>query len=71
MNSIGSVKDKNILFLQGPMGSFFKKLDNLFQKNGAITYKLGFNAGDSFFSNHYNYIPYRDKKENYEGFIKE
>ncbi|SFV65346.1 Capsular polysaccharide export system protein KpsS [hydrothermal vent metagenome] len=69
MNSVGSVKNKNVLLLQGPMGSFFKKLDKLLKQNGATTYKIGFNAGDSFFSNHYNYIPYRDTKENYRAFI--
>ena len=69
MNSIGSIKNKNILFLQGPMGNFFKKLDNIFKKNGANTYKIGFNAGDSLFSNHYNYTPYRDTMDNYSAFI--
>ena len=71
MNSIGAIKDKNILFLQGPMGKFFKKLDNIFQKEGAKTYKLGFNAGDSFFSNHHNYIGYKKNKESYEEFIQQ
>ncbi len=70
MNTIGSIKNKNILFLQGPMGNFFKKLDSIFKNKGAKTYKIGFNAGDSFFSNHYNYIPYRDTMENYSAFIR-
>ena len=71
MNTLGTIKNKNILFLQGLMGTFFKKLDNVFKKNGAKTYKIGFNAGDSFFSNHYNYIPFRDTRENYTAFITE
>jgi len=71
MNSVGTIKDKNILFLQGPMGTFFKTLDNIFKKEGAKTYKLGFNAGDSFFSNHYNYIAYTDDMDSYEKFILE
>jgi len=71
MNKIGSVKNKNILFLQGPMGNFFKKLDTLFTQHGAKTYKIGFNAGDSFFSNKHNYIAYRDTRENYKDFIKD
>ena len=69
MNSIGSIKNKNILLLQGPMGGFFKKLDKVFQNAGAKTYKLGLNAGDSFFSNHYNYVPYKGTMEDYELFI--
>ncbi|MEA2018438.1 MAG: capsular biosynthesis protein [Campylobacterota bacterium] len=71
MNKIGMIKDNNILFLQGPMGNFFKKLDRLFKKNGAKTHKIGFNAGDSFFSNHHNYIPYRDTRDNYKSFIEQ
>jgi len=70
VNKIGTIKNKNILFLQGPMGSFFKKLDTLFTQHGATTYKVGFNAGDSFFSNKYNYIPYKDTRDNYEVFIR-
>lgn len=70
MNSIGSVKNKKILLLQGPMGDFFKRLDNEFKKNGATTYKIGFNAGDSFFSNKHNYVPYRGKREEYSKFIR-
>ncbi len=69
MNKIGTIDHKNILFLQGPMGNFFKTMDLAFRKKGANTYKIGFNAGDRFFSNKDNYIPYRDKKENWGSFI--
>jgi len=48
MNRVGDIDGKNILFLQGPMGNFFKKLDKLFRKRGATTYKIGFNAGAMF-----------------------
>ena len=70
MNKIGTIKDKNILFLQGPMGNFFKKIDTVFRKKGAITYKIGFNTGDWFFSNKDNYIPFRRKPEEWPGFIE-
>ncbi|WP_297443769.1 capsular biosynthesis protein [Sulfurimonas sp.] len=70
MNNIGTIKHKNILFLQGPMGNFFKKLDSLFVKQGATTYKIGFNMGDSFFANHSNYVAYRDTREHFTAFIK-
>jgi len=70
MNKIGTIEDKNILFLQGPMGDFFKQLDNIFQKKGAKTYRIGFNMGDRFFSNAENYTPYRDKREDYKEFIE-
>lgn len=71
MNKIGDLKDKNVLFLQGPMGPFFKKLDTLFRKEGATTYKIGFNFGDYFYSNKDNYIPYRDPANEWSDFIKD
>jgi len=70
MNTIGPIQDKNILFLQGPMGPFFKKLDIVFRKRGAKTYKIGLNAGDWFYSNKDNYIPYKDTKQHWKIFIE-
>jgi capsular polysaccharide export protein len=70
MNNIGSLKGKTVLFLQGPMGDFFQRLDTLFTQEGAKTYKIGFNAGDSFYSNKKNYIAYRDTREQYRFFIQ-
>ncbi|MDR2081436.1 MAG: capsular biosynthesis protein [Campylobacteraceae bacterium] len=71
MNSIGVLKDKNILFLQGPMGTFFKRLDKIFRKKGAKTYKIAFNAADWFFSNKDNVISYKDKPEKWKKFISD
>ena len=68
-NQIGSLKGKRVLFLQGPMGGFFKRLDHQFRSDGAITYKIGLNAGDQFFSNGDNYTPYRGDVEGWHGFI--
>ncbi len=70
MNKIGNIEGKNILLLQGPMGSFFRRLDLVFRKRGARTFKIGFNAGDSFFSNRDNYTPYRKKPEQWESNIQ-
>jgi len=69
-NYIGDIKNRNILFLQGPMGSFFKRLDTLFREKGARTYKIGFNAGDSLFSHRDNYVPYRGKRDDWYGYVK-
>jgi capsular polysaccharide export protein len=69
MNSIGSLKDKNILFLQGPMGTFFKRVEKLFRKKGAKTYKIAFNAADWFFSNKDNVISYRGTPKFWQKFI--
>jgi len=71
VNSIGDVKNKNILFLQGPMGTFFKKLDKYFQHKGALTYRIGFNMGDQLFSCTSNYTAYRDKFESWSNFIED
>jgi len=70
VNKIGSLAGKNILFLQGPMGTFFRKLDTSFQTRGANTYKIGFNMGDQFFAHKKNYIPFRKKPEEWETFIR-
>ena len=70
MNSIGGIKGKHILFLQGPVGFFFKKLDRQFRGKGARTYRIGFNAGDELFSYADNYTPYRDMLEQWAEFIK-
>jgi len=69
VNKIGIIKDENILFLQGPVGFFFKKLSKQFRKNGANTFRIGLNAGDSFFSTSHNYFPYNGKPEDWETFI--
>ncbi len=69
MNKISNIKNQNILFLQGPMGNFFKEVALSFEKQGAITYKIGFNMGDWFFSKKENYIPYKGKSEEWEEYI--
>lgn len=69
MNKIGTINHKNILFLQGPMGNFFKTMDLAFRKRGAKTFKIGLNAGDKFFSNRDNYFPYRGSKKDWGNFI--
>jgi len=69
VNDIGSVIGKNILFLQGPVGFFFKKVGKQFEDKGANVYRIGLNAGDSFFSSSHNYTPYKGKPEEWHAFI--
>ena len=71
MNKVGNINGKNVLFLQGPMGNFFKKLDITFRKQGAKTYKIGFNGGDWYYSNKDNYIPYRKRKRRMGTYVKD
>ena len=70
LNKITNVKNKNLLFLQGPMGSFFADLNKIFLKAGAQTHRIGLNVGDYFFSSKHNYVPYRGTPANWPDFIK-
>jgi capsular polysaccharide export protein len=69
VNSFGSLAGKNILLLQGPVGLFFKKLGKQFQNKGANVFRIGLNAGDSFFSSSHQYTPYKDTPENWQKFV--
>lgn len=75
MNKIGAIDNKNILFLQGPIGFFFRDLDLLFRKKGANTFKITLNAADWFFSNKDNVYPFKGKRDEWlffiESFVKE
>jgi capsular polysaccharide export protein len=39
----------NVLLLQGPVGPFFKRLSEEFQRSGHTVYKVNFNGGDAAF----------------------
>ena len=70
MNKIGEIKNKNILFLQGPIGSFFRHLDLHFRTKGANTLRITLNSSDWFFSNRDNTIPFKGRPQNWFKFIK-
>ncbi len=40
----------NMLFLQGPLGPFFRELAHHFSQNGICTHRINLNAGDRFYS---------------------
>lgn len=42
-------RNKRALFLQGPVGPFFKRFAVDLTKNGCTVFKINFNAGDAFF----------------------
>lgn len=63
------LKGESVLLLQGPMGSFFKKVDMAIRKRGTRTFRIGLNAGDYFFSNKDNYTPYRGTQGEWEDFL--
>ena len=75
MNRIGTVDKKNILFLQGPIGFFFRDLDLLFRSKGATTFKITLNAADWLFSNKDDTYPFKGERDEWihfiESFLKE
>ena len=75
MNRIGTVDNKNILFLQGPIGFFFRDLDLLFRTKGANTFKITLNTADWLFSNKDVTYPFKGKRDEWlhfiESFLKE
>ncbi len=62
------INNKEILLLQGPMGSFFKKLQLKLEKNNNV-YRIGFNKGDEFFSLNKNFYSYRNTIKKWRVFI--
>lgn len=46
---LDSFQGENVLFLQGPVGPFFKNLAYDLENTGAIVHKINFNGGDWFF----------------------
>lgn len=75
MNKIGPIQNKNILFLQGPIGPFFKNLDLRFRSKGARTFKITLNTADWLFSNKDNTYPFKGRRDEWipfiEAFLKE
>jgi len=66
---LGHVKGKNIVFLQGPMGGFFKKLQLGFSKDNRV-FHIGFNKGDEFYSIKNNYHAYKDTQNNWANYFE-
>ncbi len=60
-----------VLFLQGPLGSFFKALAREFSQHGYVTHKINFNAGDRLFSGADHVKDYRGRPDRWPSFLKE
>ncbi len=63
-------KKYNLLFLQGPLGSFFNKLAKCFSHCGYTTHRIHFNAGDRFYGGADNSVDYTGKPERWLPFIR-
>ena len=52
------------------MGDFFKRLDRFLRSNGAVTYRIGLNAGDRLFSYKDNYVAFRGRIQEWPEFLR-
>ena len=62
-------KNKNILFLQGPVGPFFKRIAAQLRQINANVFKINFNGGDWFFGGR-NAINFRQEPEQWPDFFE-
>ncbi len=61
----------NILFLQGPLGPFFKKFARYASAQGHQTYKINFNGGDKYYAWADQQFDYLDKSELWHTYLSE
>ena len=61
----------NILFLQGPLGPFFKKFARYASAQGHQTYKINFNGGDKYYAWADHQFDYLDKRELWHTYLSE
>lgn len=60
-----------VLFLQGPLGPFFRELAKVFSGAGYFTHKINFNGGDWLFSGSDCVADYTDTPENWPEFLED
>ncbi|WP_232207374.1 capsular biosynthesis protein [Psychromonas sp. CNPT3] len=61
----------NILFLQGPLGPFFKKFARYASDQGHRTYKINFNGGDKYYAWADQQVDYIDTSEMWHAYLSE
>jgi len=61
----------NILFLQGPLGPFFKKFARYVSDQGAQTFKINFNGGDKYYAGADQQFDYVDEPEMWHTYLTE
>jgi capsular polysaccharide export protein len=64
-----ALSGKNILLLQGPVGSFFRRFARDLESLGAKVYKVNFNGGDWIFYTN-NVINFRDRPQDWSAFFE-
>lgn len=61
----------NILFLQGPLGPFFKKFAQYASAQQHQTFKINFNGGDKYYAGADHQYDYVDKPEEWHAYLSE
>ena len=66
------LEHKNILLLQGKMGTFFCRFATFLMEQGKYVHKINFNAGDAFFYCHKDKMSdYRGKINDFDNFLQD
>ncbi|AMO58713.1 capsule biosynthesis protein [Endozoicomonas montiporae] len=66
-----SVHKSSVLFLQGPLGPFFRELAGAFSRAGYCTHKINFNGGDRFYAGADKVVDYQGEPDNWLAFLQE
>ncbi|MFK0574083.1 capsule biosynthesis protein [Endozoicomonas sp.] len=61
---------KSVLFLQGPLGPFFRELAREFSAHDYRTHKINFNGGDRFYSGADHCVDYVGSVTDWPGFLE-
>lgn len=61
----------SVLFLQGPMGPFFRKLIHKLREQGTRAYKINFNGGDEWYSRGIDSTSFTGKADEWPEFLKQ
>lgn len=60
-----------VLFLQGPMGPFFRKLIHKLREQGTRAYKINFNGGDEWYCRGVDAVSFTGKEEAWPQFLRD
>ncbi|MET4696586.1 capsule biosynthesis protein [Endozoicomonas lisbonensis] len=65
------MQKSSVLFLQGPLGPFFRELAGAFTRAGYYTHKINFNGGDRFYAGADSVVDYQGKPNDWPAFLQE
>lgn len=71
MKIVNNVRGKRLLFLQGPMGTFFRDLNKYFSSHGATTFSICFNIADQVTTRRKNRTLYKATKAEWPKYISD